>query len=489
MFASHSKQPWLLFQASGPGETDRSSPLPADWSDLDERELALHIRPGQPFLLRADGTADDDVLRYFCSMSRSRLKPETQLSYAYDLKAHLSYLASQGVDWRDATEDHLGDYEDWRRRGKDNPRRVGPAKFARELHACRRFYEWQMRQGMISHSPVEVVTVRRHDGTVTTTPRLQPSGIRRTRMKWLTPAAYRTWAEVGLGGYTQDGRLWLGRNDQRNLAYAETLWSSGLRLREAGTLLLQELPAAGPYPQARLADEVAKGVGRDYWISGEALQAIDDYRISSRAAAVRRAQAAGRYDDLPGIMIASAVMASRELVYQSEQGNEQMVSLDSLSAVERRRVFVEGNEGIEPAMVWLSEGGMPLPYRTWQKVFQVANARCAAEGVEYRCSPHMLRHSFALRWLVVFMHAHEVRFGLDASEREELRRTHGDPYVMVQQLLGHSSVETTRSIYLQPAQRVPLELFLREGGAEFVTPDALLSMVVAASGLVQDVPR
>ena len=87
------------------------------------------------------------------------------------------------------------------------------------------------------------------------------------------------------------------------------------------------------------------------------------------------------------------------------------------------------------------------------------------------------------------MYAHEVRFGLDASEREELRRTHGDPYVMVQQLLGHSNVETTRSIYLQPAQRVPLELFLRKGGAKFVTPDALLSVVVSASGRVQDVPR
>ena len=32
MFANHSKQPWLLFQAGGPGQTDRSSPLLADWS-------------------------------------------------------------------------------------------------------------------------------------------------------------------------------------------------------------------------------------------------------------------------------------------------------------------------------------------------------------------------------------------------------------------------------------------------------------------------
>ena len=308
-------------------------------------------------------------------------------------------------------------------------------------------------------------------------------------MKWLTPAAYREWRDVGLGGYTEDGRPWLGRNDQRNLAFAETMWSSGLRLREAGTLLLQELPASGLYPQARVADEVAKGSGRDFWISGEALQAIDDYRMSSRAAAVRRAQAAGRYDNVPGIMIASSITANRQLIYENEHGNEQMVSLDSLTAGQRRKVFVAGDGGLEPAMVWLSEGGTPLPYRTWQKVFQVANARCAAEDVEYRCYPHMLRHSFALRWLVVFMYAHEVRFGLDASEREELRRTHGDPYVMVQQLLGHSSVETTRSIYLQPAQRVPLELFLREEGGEFASPEALLSVVVSLSGRVQDVPQ
>ena len=242
-------------------------------------------------------------------------------------------------------------------------------------------------------------------------------------MKWLTPAAYREWRDVGLGGYTEDGRPWLGRNDQRNLAFAETMWSSGLRLREAGTLLLQELPASGLYPQARVADEVAKGSGRDFWISGEALQAIDDYRMSSRAAAVRRAQAAGRYDNVPGIMIASSITANRQLIYENEHGNEQMVSLDSLTAGQRRKVFVAGDGGLEPAMVWLSEGGTPLPYRTWQKVFQVANARCAAEDVEYRCYPHMLRHSFALRWLVVFMYAHEVRFGLCAH------RSQGDPVI------------------------------------------------------------
>ena len=139
MFATNTTLRWMLFQAGGPVPTDGSSPLLDEWGDLEERERELRIRPGQPFLLRADGTADMDVLRYFNSPSYRRFKPETQMSYAYDLKIHLSFLASQGVDWRDATEEHLEDYEHWRRRDEANPPRVGPAKFARELQGCRGF--------------------------------------------------------------------------------------------------------------------------------------------------------------------------------------------------------------------------------------------------------------------------------------------------------------------------------------------------------------
>ena len=44
-------------------------------------------------------------------------------------------------------------------------------------------------------------------------------------------------------------------------------------------------------------------------------------------------------------------------------------------------MFVEGESGLEPAMVWLSESGLPMPHTTWQKIFQLANARCAAQGL------------------------------------------------------------------------------------------------------------
>ena len=232
MASTHVATEWGLFQAGGGGPSGRLGvALPAD---LEDRERALGIRPGQPFLLRGDGSPDFDVLLYFNSVSFRRLSLNSQLGYAYDLRVHLSFLSSQSVDWRDATEEHLLDYEYWRRFDERNPRRVGGAKFARELTACRRFYEWQQERGVIGRSPVEVAC-------------FQPSNRRSAQMKWLTPAAYRQWCDVGLAGYRVDDSYdesWRGRNASRNLAFAETLWTSGLRLREAATLLFAELPSA-----------------------------------------------------------------------------------------------------------------------------------------------------------------------------------------------------------------------------------------------------
>ena len=493
----HVASEWGLFQAGGSGPSGRLAGrvthelLP----DLEERERALGTRPGQPFLLRGDGSADVDVLLYFNSASFKRLSLNSQLAYAYDMRVHLSFLSSQGVDWRDATEEHLLDYGYWRRHDKRNPRRVGGAKFARELTACRRFYEWQQKRGVIDRSPVEVRAVSRRDGSVVEVACLQPSDRRSVRMKWLTPAAYRQWCEIGLAGYCLDDSYdesWRGRNATRNLAFAETLWSSALRLREAGTLLFVELPilASSIYPWARLGEGVAKGRGRDYRISRHALFAIKSYRKWGRAEAVRRAQEHGRYDDLRDIMIQESVTSRGRMIYRDLQGNKGEVPLDSLTAEDRHCVFIEGESGLEPAMVWLSEKGLPMPHTTWQKIFQLANARCAAQGLPDRsCHPHALRHSFALRWLVVFLYAHEHHFALTPQERDELRRTYGDPYTMVSQLLGHSSRETTENIYLEPVRGLRLDLFMDETAGEIKSAQDLLRLVAAADPRIQDVER
>ena len=461
------------------------------WGDLAARERDLGIAPGQVFLLRPDGQPDRDVLAYFNSSSFRRLALQTQVSYVTDLKVHLSFLASQGLDWRDATADTFLKYEFWRRRDSRNARRIGGAKFARELAACHRFYKWQVRRGAIERSPVVVDEVRRRDGSVGTAVRLRPSNARTSRVKWLTPRAYRRWRDVGLGGYGADGLRdgsWRGRNDSRNIAFADLLWSSGLRLREAATLLSLEVPTScgGGFVRGRVGGATAKGPGRDYWVASWALRAIEGYRDSTRAAAVHRAQQEGRYTELDGMMVAVSATQNRQIVFRDERGVSGRISLDALSAEDRRKVFVEGDDGLEPATLWLTESGMPMPYETWKKVFAVASARCVSQSVDISCHPHMLRHSFALRMLVTLMHTFDRRFGLTPQQRDEYRKLLGDPYVCVQMMLGHRSRETTENIYLEPVKGLQVDLFLNGDGEDDESASALLSHVAQASSLVLD---
>ena len=160
-----------------------------------------------------------------------------------------------------------------------------------------------------------------------------------------------------------------GRNEARNSALVQTLWSSGLRIREAATLVVHEVPDfpdEGDWSDGWVANATAKGSGREYLIEYEALRAIEKYQRTSRAEAVRRAQEAGRYDRVRDMLVVPAAALRRQM--------------DSLGPEDRLRLFVAGDEGLEPAMLWLTESGMPMPHHTWQQVFRRANERCAFKG-------------------------------------------------------------------------------------------------------------
>ena len=472
--------------------TGVSSPLLDVWGDLDEREAALGIPDGQPFLLRPDGGPDVAVLAYLNSASFRKLEADSQLSYAKDLRTHLSFLTAKGLDWREVTEDDFLDYEYWRRRDGRNPRRIGGAKFSRELAACRRFYEWQVRRGEIARSPVVVSEVRRRDGAVGLAAELQPKNVRSARVKWLTPRAYRRWRDVGLGGYGPDGlrdRSWRGRNDGRNLAFADLLWSSGLRLREAATLLDVEVPDAASgarFVRARVGDAVAKGSGRDFWVSQPALQRIGAYLRFDRAEAVRRAQAEGRYDELAGLLTVTGVTRRRTLQVVDGNGARTEIGLDQLDGPTRRRLFRKNAEGLEPLSLWLTEAGLPMQTASWETVFSTADQRCESLGVEVRCHPHMLRHSFALRMLVTLTHAFDRRLGLTPEERREYRVLFGDPFVLVQTMLGHRSLDTTRNIYLEPVNGLQVELFLNGEDDDDAPVSSLLSRIAVDAPQIND---
>jgi integrase len=75
----------------------------------------------------------------------------------------------------------------------------------------------------------------------------------------------------------------------------------------------------------------------------------------------------------------------------------------------------------------------------------------------------MLRHSFALRWYAIGKSGWENRIShLSDWERRDFRDQFGDTWNVIQGLLGHSSVETTRNIYLEPFRNLSTGLLLEQ---------------------------
>lgn len=98
-------------------------------------------------------------------------------------------------------------------------------------------------------------------------------------------------------------------------------------------------------------------------------------------------------------------------------------------------------------------------------MFNTANARVSAQrnalGVEspwVHVSPHSLRFTFALMLLVAGVRATDERLDLAITDPFDARN-YSHVFDEVRDLLGHASVETTKSIYLEPLKglrRAPL---------------------------------
>ncbi len=88
----------------------------------------------------------------------------------------------------------------------------------------------------------------------------------------------------------------------------------------------------------------------------------------------------------------------------------------------------------------------------WHHTFEAANTRIEALGLEhFSCTAHMHRHSFALRWFAVGKLIWAQRLGrLSEEEARDFREQFGDHWHLVQTMLGHRRVETTKEVYLEP---------------------------------------
>ncbi|MDH6711403.1 hypothetical protein P3T27_008161 [Kitasatospora sp. MAA19] len=179
----------------------------------------------------------------------------------------LTFLWSRGRSWTEAVARDLEDYEHWRLRAAENLVRVGGMKWNRELAAFSGLFAWAVKERWISRSPVATrqVVGRRGEVLTVAVAVAKAKDSRPSNVHWLTPRTWRLWINVGLWGHTRQRvpeRGWMGRLEDRNVAFTRLVTSSGLRRLEAGSLLTFEIPKLrlpeGRYCHGRIAAEVTR---------------------------------------------------------------------------------------------------------------------------------------------------------------------------------------------------------------------------------------
>lgn len=453
-------------------------PVLAGWEDLAEREERTGIHPGDPIMLSPDHRIDEILSLYFCRSAFARLAAETKRNYTNDYRIFFDFLWGRGKSWRQATADDLWDFEDWRTRSPRNPHKVSGARWNRGLAALTRLYRWAVGTEHVTSNPIQMRSHLGRYGEVVQTPAARAKGAKDSNVHWLTLRMFRLWVNVGLRGHGADGLVsvgWVGRTEDRNAAYADLLLCSGLRLTEAASLLTIELPRLGlerrRYYPAQLARQVTKSQkARTFYLSAEVLASIESYVQTGRAAAVRKAQARGRYETLPQLRTVTRVTGNQKktLHWCDRDGVEGETRLVGTGVEERMTLFTEGPAGPEPLWLWLTEAGMPFRPPSWENVFRGANERCrkVLGGVMNEppfATPHAGRHSFALHMLVVLNHVMDQRMGLTPEERRNyalLYRGQDGPWGLVKDLLGHSDLSTTLDHYLAPVSDLQLRSLL-----------------------------
>lgn len=433
--------------------TELTGPIP----DLDDLLTRWRTLDGKRFLMRGDGFVDVRVNAFLSSARMRTLASTTNRDYAQSLCLWLNFLQTRGRVWSEATEDHVEDFEFWRRTDPNNPAPVGASAFSKDVAACKKFYLWAAERFS------DVVDI--YFGVD------PPPSKRSARVRWLDPAAVDRWRDVGLRGRDLRGRKDRScrtRSEQRDVAFFDGLYGTGLRLSEWASVMIDELPTLGVdrlFYKCHLADKCAKGgYGHPYWMPQQVLVRVDAYMEGARARAVRGAQNSGRYEQLGDEIVVG--VAKRQGTVRLPDGDGGFVdrAWNTTGSALRRRMFRRAPTGLEPLWFWLNEDGLPRDPHGWHHTFAEANQRIAALGVEnFTCTPHMLRHSFALRWFSLGKLVYSSRLEhLSDEEARDFRVQFGDTWHLVQTMLGHRRVETTKDVYLEPFRALDVEVLLAQ---------------------------
>lgn len=427
-------------------------------------------RDGTPFFLDPWGRADALVNAFWRDPLVRRRATATVRRYALSLKVWLDFLHAIDVRWDRASRTELAAFKEWRLSAEANPQHVSATSFCVDRAAIRGFYLWAAQQHGVDNPVRAAALAASWPAGKPAVLESTPAGMRRVDVKWLTPQAFRLWRNLGLRGFTFEGvprREWRGRTEDRDVAFVEGLFGTGLRIGEWSCILTVEVPASGSegLVRSRVATSCAKGgSGRPFWMRRRVAQQVDFYvQEGSRPAAIARAQAVGRYERVSDRWIVENVRRDGQLEIVASDRTRRTVQVDALDPPTRMRLFCRGTGGLEPMWLWLNDDGTPRPKHSWYKTFDRANARVAKtlahqSAAPLWCRPHMLRHSFALRWFCIATFVSWQRTDmLTKQEQRDFRNQLGDVWFLLATLLGHRSAEVTRGVYLEPFQALQIE--------------------------------
>ena len=231
---------------------------------------------------------------------------------------------------------------------------------------------------------------------------------RSSNVKWLLPDAYRVWRSVGLGGYTKGGLpdppgvagTTGGTSRSRTCCGRAACGGAKPARCCSANYLPPAVTEYCPAPGLRMpSPRDARGTSGCH---RSACRPSTGTVHSTRAMSILRAQSAGRYDHMQGRRDrAERGPRAGRPASRTNPGTSLRCRWTACPPTSGNACSFEGERGLEPAMLWLSESGMPMHFDTWKMVFHEANRRCEALGVGIHCYPHMLRHSFALRWWAI----------------------------------------------------------------------------------------
>lgn len=483
---------------------------PAGYSDVldscahvvgggDHRE----IPKGTPILLSSNGELDEWLVCY-CSSAPTftSLDVSSRKTYAREIAMWCSFLGGQDppLTWLEATEDDFVDYKIRRTDHLQFADSVTGATWNKAVFALRGLYDWAVSRKIpiTPHGPaIEANPVPGGPGALRVPgARANATMVRKERDRWIVPGTYRLWRDVGLRGRgierispgqwraAGDEESCRARNSLRNIAFTDFVYSTGLRVQEAGSLLLSELPPEGVV-EAKLPAAIAKYSKARMWYAAPTVtRTLRDYVNVGRVAAVRRAIREGRYDAIEDIVWITEVRRTRKGTFEVVRDDGAAMSLNTMKPPMRRRLFWIRDGRPEPMALWLNESGTPFHHESWIGVFDGANDRLwaaieatgAAVSDELTVTPHSLRFSFALAMAVRLhqrlddMHGWDenVAYG-DGSRYDEVFRT-------VKDVLGHRSVETTRSTYMPRVQRLRFDRLFGSSNADRTIGDLVSSL-------------